>query len=40
MLIYTILLVIECLLLLAVISIACSYYYTKDWIKKEQVVPY
>ena len=29
-----------CLLLLAVVSIGCYYYYTRYWIKKEYVVSY
>ena len=39
-LIHTISLVIMCLLLIAVDSIGCYYYDTRDWIKKEQVVSY
>ena len=33
-------LLIICLLLLAVFSIGCYYYYTRDWIKKDSVVSY
>ena len=39
-LIHTISLMIKVLLLLTVLSVACYYYYTRDSIKKEQVVPY
>ena len=39
-LIHTISLVIIYLLLLAVVSIGCCYYYTRDWIKKEHMLSY
>ena len=39
-LIHTISLVIICLLVLAVVSIGCYYYYTRDWIKKEYILSY
>ena len=39
-LIFTISLVMICLLLLAVVSIGCYYYYSREWIKKEYVLSY
>ena len=39
-LIHPISLVIICLLLLALVSIDCYYYYTREWIIKEQVLSY
>ena len=39
-LIHTASLVITCLLLLAVVSIGCYFYYTRNWIKKRTVISY
>ena len=39
-LIHTISFVIICLLLLAVVSIDCYYFYTRDWSKKEHLLSY
>ena len=39
-LIHTILLSIMCLILLAIVSIGCYYYYTRYWLKKEYSMPY
>ena len=39
-LIHTISFVVICFLLLAIVSIGCCCYYTRDWIKKEQILSY